>query len=87
MGDEPEEEEKDGGGWVVVEAQRKSWEKHPVEIESQTGRLQKLYPTIFSTTGERSIALQQEKYGEDWVRRLEEAEAKFKRQVPRFAKR
>ena len=87
MGDEPEEEEKDGGGWVVVETQRKSQEKPPVEVKSRTGRLQRMYPTLFSTTGERFLVGQEEMYGEAHVRRLRLDKAKLDRKPLKFARR
>ena len=38
-GRDPEEEEKDGGGWVVVETQRKTREEPAREVKSLTGRI------------------------------------------------
>ena len=45
-GREPEEEEKDGGGWVVVETQRKTREVLTRKEESRTGRIKRMYPAL-----------------------------------------
>ena len=50
-GNEPDEGEKDGGGWVVVGTQRKTREEpsRMVEVEKKegrTGRLERLYPSL-----------------------------------------
>ena len=45
-GREPEEEEKDGGSWVVVETQRKTREEPTRTEESWTGRVKRMYPAL-----------------------------------------
>ena len=86
MGREPEEEEKDGGSWVVVETQRKTRKKPSVLAgeESRMGRLKRLFPTLLSPPNSPSLeelAQWVEKYGEEkWLRYQEEWEKKLRLQ-------
>ena len=54
---------------------------------SEWGEFRDCTPTFSSTIGERSIAMQEEKHGEELMKRLEEEEAKYVRKAPRFARR
>ena len=55
-GNEPDEVEKDGGGWVVDETQRKTREEPPTsEVESRTGRLKRMYPTLSKYLNEEQL--------------------------------
>ena len=47
-GNEPDEGEKDGGGWVVVGTQRKTREEPSRMVESRTGRIRRLYPALLT---------------------------------------
>ena len=47
-GNEPDEVEKDGGGWVVVGTQRKTREEPSRMVESRTGRIRRLYPALLT---------------------------------------
>ena len=78
-GDEPEEDEKDGGSWVVVETQRKSREKPPGEEESRTGRLKRMYPTLSKYINEDPLVRLEEEKGLKEMLRLEEEEEKMRR--------
>ena len=80
MWHKPEEVEKDGGGWVVVETQRKSREKPTREVESRTGRVMRMYPTLLKQgENEASLVVQEETFGIEWLKRLEEEETKRER--------
>ena len=75
MGHEPEE--KDGGGWVVVETQRKSREKPTMEDESRTWRLKRLYPALTSQWDMDSIVLYEEEKGTKRMGELQEGMKKI----------
>ena len=74
-GREPEEEEKDGGGWVVVETQRKTREVLTSQEESRTGRMKRLYPALIKCNFTMDwLAREEERIGKKRMQRLEEEE-------------
>ena len=85
-GEVPDEGEKDGGGWVVVETQRKTRKEPTVQAgeESRMGRLKRLFPILLSPPNAPSLeelAQWVEKYGEEkWLRYQEEWEKKLRLQ-------
>ena len=74
-GHEPEEEEKDGGGWVVVETQRKTREVPTRKEESRTGRIKRMYPALSRGCNVDFLVGQEEMLGMKKMKRLEEEEA------------
>ena len=68
---EPEEEEKDGGGCVVVEIQRKTREEPTREVESRTGRVKRMYPTLSKYFTVDSLVRHEEVKGMKEMRRRE----------------
>ena len=82
MGREPEEEEKEGGGWVVVETQRKTREVPARIEESRTGRIQRMYPTLIQKCNFKvdELARHEEAMGMAKLKRLEEEEVELDRQ-------
>ena len=80
-GRDPEEEEKDGGGWVVVETQRKTREEPAREVESRTGRIQRLYPTLCTQCTVDSLARLEEEKGMREMLRVEEMERKYQKKL------
>ena len=81
MGREPEEEEKEGGGWVVVETQRKTREVPARIEESRTGRIQRMYPTLIQRCNFKvdELARHEEVMGMAKLKWLEEEEVKLMR--------
>ena len=67
-----DEVEKDGGGWVVVETQRKTREEPTREVESRTGRVNRMYPTLSKSYPVVSIFRQEEEFGRHYMKALEE---------------
>ena len=74
-GREPEEEEKDGGGWVVVETQRKTRKDLTSQEESRTGRVKRLYPALARGCPVDWLVREEERIGKKRMQRLEEEEA------------
>ena len=85
-GREPEEEEKDGGGWVVVETQRKSRKDLASQEESRTGRLKRLYPALARCGNVDWLAREEERWGKKRMQRLEAEEAECQEMYARFAR-
>ena len=81
MGREPEEEEKDGGGWVVVETQRKTREEPTREVESRTGRVKRMYPTLSEQCTVDSLVRLEEEKGMKEMLRVEVEERKYMRKM------
>ena len=79
MGREPEEEEKDGGGWVVVETQRKTREVPTSVEESRTGRIKRMYPALSKSCDVDHLVRHEEMWGKARMKRLEEEEANIQR--------
>ena len=82
-GNEPDKVEKDGGGWVVVETQRKTREVLTRQEESRTGRVKRLYPAL-ARNCERNLdwlVRQEEMLGRKELKRLEEEEAECWRET------
>ena len=77
-GDEPDEVEKDGGGWVVVGTQRKTRKDPSVlaEVESRMGRLKRMFPALLSSFNPEELAHHVERYGEDSMLRYQERRKK-----------
>ena len=78
-GREPEEEEKDGGGWVVVETQRKTREEPTRTEESRTGRVERMYPALSKHMPVEVLVRHEEMWGMARMKRLEEEEANIQR--------
>ena len=80
-----EEEEKDGGGWVVVETQRKTRKEPTREVENRTGRLKRMYPILSQYYSEDSLVRREEVKG---TKHLLEVEEKMKttRKIARSAR-
>ena len=86
-GREPEEEEKDGGGWVVVETQRKSRSDLASQEESRTGRMKRLYPALARCNfTEDWLAREEARIGKKRMERLEAEEAEYAEMYARFAR-
>ena len=78
-GEVPDEGEKDDGGWVVDETQRKTQKDLSVLAgeESRMGRLKRLFPTLLSPPAAFSLealAHQVDRYGEKSLLRYQEWE-------------
>ena len=86
-GREPEEEEKDGGGWVVVETQRKSRSDLASQEESRTGRMKRLYPALARCNfTEDWLAREEARIGKKRMQRLEAEEVEYAEMYARFAR-
>ena len=81
MEHESEEEEKDGGGWVVVETQCKTREEPTKIEESRTGRVKRMYPTLSKHMKVEVLVRQEEVWGMAKMKRLGEEEDKLIRKL------
>ena len=86
IGDE-QEEEKDGGGWVVVETQRKTRQEPTREVESRTGRLKRMYPTLSKYLNEEQLVAWEVEKGMKETARLEVEELKHEKKMEKRAAR